>query len=149
MTALFFVIIPELSLTDGLLPFSICSSGDSKTFLTACSVAELFLKAFEFCLHLPQILPPATSVVPNHLYPLFRTLFCRPPFFKLYIIFVILLWTLPIYLCAWSEMQPSKSDFTNVKHSRIIILTLLRATVPLPQIYVAFGISCDSIILSA
>lgn len=145
MTALIsFLVIPELSPIDGLLPFSICSSGDSKTFLDSLFCGWTFLKAFEFCLYLTQIFPPATSVVPNHLYPLVDLLFL-----DFEIIFAILLRTLPIYLCAWSEMQPSKLDFTNVKHSRIIILTILHATVPLPQIYMALGIPCDSIILLA
>lgn len=46
-------------------------------------------------------------------------------------------------------MQPSKWNVTSAKHSSLIISTILQVTNPLPQIYIAFGNFCDSIILLA
>lgn len=44
----FFLIIPELSVTDGLLPFSISSDGESKTFFGSLFYGWTFLKAIKF-----------------------------------------------------------------------------------------------------
>lgn len=47
-----FFLIPKVSLTDGLLPFSISSDGEAKTFLGSLLYGWTFLKAIKVGLYL-------------------------------------------------------------------------------------------------